>query len=187
MTLCPLNVSFTAKWSPNDTWTEAYVGVRRLVYDILPRTLAEQQVEDAALCQLALVGANHLVEVALGQVLRPFSAKAIQGFTLKDLEGATYFHMLSRWLPKMTGKNVDLSAQPFRSSEALRKRRNETVHKSSALATVAMARAALFSAVETSQAIYLHTGESFPYSSVLTEHPLFDEKWFSDIHMPPAI
>ncbi len=95
--------------------------------------------------------------------------------------------MLSLWLSKMTGKSVDLSAQPFRSSEALRKRRNETVHKSSALATVPMARAALFSAVETSQAIYLHTGERFPYSSVLTEHPLFDEEWFSDVHMPPAI
>ncbi|WP_298218041.1 hypothetical protein [Halothiobacillus sp.] len=187
MTLRPLNVSFTVKWSQNDTWTEAYLGVRRLVYDILPQTVAEQRVADAALCQLALVGANHLVEVTLGQVLRSFSAQAIQGFTTEDLERASYYNMLSQWLPKMTGKTVDLSAQPFRSSEALRKRRNETVHKSSALATVQMARAALFSAVQTSQTIYLHTGEGFPYLSVLTEHPLFDEEWFSDVNMPPVI
>lgn len=187
MTLRPLNVSFSIRWSSNDTWSEAYVGVRRLVYDILPPSHAEQQLEDSAFCQLALIGANHLVEVALGQLLRPFTARGVEGLTPEALEKATYFQMLTQWVPMVTGKRVDTNSQPFRSAEALRKRRNDTVHKSSALASVPMARAALFSAVQACQAIYQHAGESFPYSAVLSEHPLMHADWFSDVRMPPAI
>lgn len=163
------------------------MGVRRLIHEILPKTIAEQRVEDSALCQLALVGANHLVEVALGQLLRSFAEQELERFSAESLEKATYFEMLTQWLPKMAGKSLDLKAQPFLSSEALRKRRNETVHKSSALATAPMARSALFSAVAACRSIYEHSGQEFPYAEALEEHPIPQEEWFSNVQMPLAI
>jgi hypothetical protein len=185
MPLKPVSASFTIKWSVHDSWSELYVGIRRLVYAILPPDVASQTAEDSALCQLALVGASSLMEVALFKLLQPFAATGKAGLTQKKLENAGYADMLGI-LEEVTGTPLDRTVQPLRSTEALRKRRNQTIHKSSALATVPMARAALFSAVEGCRHTYSHAGLTFPYESFLVEYPIPHEPWFSDVPLPPA-
>ena len=99
------------------------------------------------------------------------------------LENAGYAEMLE-YLEKVTGKPLHRDEQPFKSTETLRKRRNATIHKSSAIATVPMVRAALFSAVEGCRHTYLHAGIMFPYESFLAEYPIPSESWFSDVPLP---
>ena len=63
--------SVSLSWSIHDSWTEAFVGTRKLVYELLPSTTFSAKAEDGALCQLALVGANHLMEIAIYKILLP--------------------------------------------------------------------------------------------------------------------
>ena len=183
MTHRSVSASFTIKWSVHDSWSELYVGIRRVVYSLLPADIASQTPEDSALCQLGLVGASNLVEVALFKLLQPFAASGAGGLTPKKLENAGYAEMLE-YLEKVTGKPLHRDEQPFKSTETLRKRRNATIHKSSAIATVPMVRAALFSAVEGCRRIYLHAGIMFPYESFLAKYPIPSESWFSDVPLP---
>jgi hypothetical protein len=167
--------SFTGSWSVHDSWSEAFVGIRRLVYELLPQPSVRQSAEDGALCQLALIGSNHLMEVALYKLLQPFtlaSSGGIASLTAALLDEASYHHMLSRWLPAACGKHVDLQAQPYKSTEALRRRRNAVVHKSSAPTTVPMARAALFSSIQGCRAVFAHAGVAFPYEGFIQKSGL---------------
>lgn len=185
MPLRPLHVTFTAKWSIHDSWSEAYVGIRRLVYEILPPSISEQNAKDGALCQLALVGANHLMEIALAKLLQPYIGKT-EAFTQLKFDEASYWLGLTRWVPELSGMPVLLDGEPFVSTERLRHRRNATVHKTSALATVPMARSALFSATEGAKTLYSHFGLEFPYQAFLTEYPLPNETPFSQVIFPPS-
>lgn len=169
----------------HDSWSEAYVGTRRLTYDILPPPTERQKAEDGALCQLALVGANHLMEVGLATLLRP-RIGVNPSFTKTKYEEASYWCALSRWVPVVSGKSLALDVEPFLSTERLRTRRNATTHKSSALATVAMARSALFSAVEGTRALHAHFGVAFPYERFFAKHPLPVEPPFSTVPYPPG-
>lgn len=187
MSLRSVSSSCTTSWSIHDSWSESYVGVRHLVYDLLPPISVKTSAEDSALCQLALVGGNHLVEVALYKLLQPFAAAGNGGMdalTKALLEEASYHQMLTRWLPAVSGSSADLQAQPFKSTESLRRRRNATVHKSSAFATVQMARSALFSAVQGCHALFFHASVEFPYESFLVKWPLPQEPWFSEVPHP---
>ena len=188
MPLVPVSASFTMTWLIHDSWTESYVGVRRIAYEILPPPSAKQTAEDGALCQLALVGANHLMEVALFKILRPHAQATgtVAQLTEALLEEASYFQMLTRWIPAVSSKRLDLSAEPFLSTERLRKRRNNTIHKTSALATVQMARSALYSAVEASKELYMHAGAPFPYDAHLAKYPQAHESHFSTVPFPPG-
>lgn len=185
MPLKPVSANFAIKWSVHDSWSELYVGVRRLVYTILPANIASQAAEDSALCQLALVGASSLMEIALFKLLQPVAIAGKAGLSQKKLENAGYAEMLKN-LEDVTGKPLDRGVQPLKSTEALRKRRNQTIHKSSALATVPMAHSALFSAVEGCRRIYSHAGLTFTCESFLVEYPIPPEPWFSDVPLPPA-
>lgn len=186
MPLKTISTDFTIRWSVHDSWSELYVGVRRLIYQILPKDIASQNADYSALCQLGLVGASNLVEVGLYKLLQPFASAGSGGLTLKKLEKAGYADMLEM-LEKVTGKPLEREAQPVKSTESLRKRRNQTVHKSSALATVPMARAALFSAVAGCRHLYAHAGVPFPYASFLSDSPIPLEAWFSEVPTPPVI
>jgi hypothetical protein len=185
MSLRPVHASFTISWLTHDSWSEAYVGTRRLVYDILPPSIAQQTAEDAALCQLSLIGANHLMEVALARLLKPF-ASTHPTFTTRKYKEASYWLALSHWVPALSGMPLLLDAEPFSSTERLRVRRNATAHKSSALATVPMARSALFSAVEGSKALYAHFGVEFPYELFFSKFPCPSEQPFSTVPFPPS-
>jgi len=161
------------------------VGTRRLVYDILPLSITEQTAEDGALCQLAIVGANHLMEVGLAKLLRSFAGKH-PAFTNRKYEEASYWLSLSHWVEEVTGLPLFLNEEPFLSTERLRMRRNATTHKSSALATVLMARSALFSAVEGTKALHAHFGVPFPYEPFIEKYPMPCEQPFSSVPFPPG-
>ena len=186
MPLQPVYASFTVSWLSHDSWSEAYVGTRRLVYDILPSSIPEQTAEDGALCQLAIVGANHLMEVGLAKLLHSFVGTH-STFTNKKYEEASYWLSLSHWVAELTGVPLLLNEEPFLSTERLRIRRNATTHKSSALATVLMARSALFSAVEGTKALYAHFGVRFPYEPFMEKYPVPREQPFSSVLFPPDI
>lgn len=57
-------------WDVHDVWTEAYVGVRHVIYSLLPPPGRKLTPELLALCQLGLIGANHLLEVGLYRFLQ---------------------------------------------------------------------------------------------------------------------
>lgn len=189
MSLQSVSSTLTISWSIHDSWSEAFVGARRLVYELLPQPNERQSAEDGALCQLALVGSNHLMEVALYKLLQPFAAASGSGvasLTAALLEEASYHQMLTRWLPAACGKAVDVQAQPYKSTEALRRRRNAVVHKSSAPTTIPMARAALFSSVQGCRALFAHAGVAFPYEGFIQKSSLPNEAWFSEVPLPPG-
>ena len=179
----PLSVGFTVRWHAHDSWSELYVGIRRLVYEILPVDIASHRAEDSALCQLAVVGANSLMEVCLYKLLQSYTADATRGLSPPKLDKAGYADMV-KYLESIVGKPMDYSAQPLISTEVLRLRRNATIHKTSALATGPMACSALFSAVEGCRHIYAHAGQPFPWEAYLVDTPLPVERWFSDVSVP---
>ncbi|MBU0538387.1 MAG: hypothetical protein KKG00_00550 [Bacteroidetes bacterium] len=103
----------------------------------------------------------------------------------RKYEGASFKKALEEWPEIITGAKFDLTQEPFKSADHLRARRNATVHKSSALASLEMARSALFSAVEASKTISDNfLGENgFKYNSVLYKYPLQQEQWFSQVQL----
>jgi hypothetical protein len=178
--------SATFSWLNHDSWSEAYVGTRKLAYELLPSTQSSVKAVDGALCQLALIGANHLMEIALYKILQPHAnaTGTVSSLTEKKLADASYNLMLTKWLPDIAGNETNLTIEPLLSTERLRHRRNATAHKSSALATVEMARSALFSAVQGSYALFALSGTKFPYEPFMQKYPLHDEPWFSSIKFP---
>jgi hypothetical protein len=158
----------------HDAWTETYVGVHRIAFELLPERLKEQ---DVALCKLAIVGAHHMMEVALFRLLGP---RAGARFTAKKLGGSTFSDALTKLTPMVVGA-IDLSQEPFTSTERVRHRRNETVHHLSAGATRAMARSALHSATEGTRALYAHFQVDFPYQPFLDKWPAPSQPHFSAV------
>ena len=178
--------SATFSWLNHDSWSEAYVGTRKLAYELLPPPPSSVKAVEGALCQLALIGANHLMEIALYKILQPH-AKATgttSSLTEKKLAEASYYLMLTKWLSEIAGNEANLTIEPLLSTERLRHRRNDTVHKSSALASVVMARSALYSAVQGTYALYALSGTKFPYEPFMQKYPLHEEPWFSSIKFP---
>lgn len=186
MPLKPLDKAFTISHLNHDAWTESYIGTRKLIYEVLPAKSNNLTEENTALCQLAVVGANHMMEVALFGLIRPYIGSQLPDFTItqKEFEKAAYHHALTNWISPITGSPLNLNAEPFLSTELLRKRRNDTIHKSSAIATVEMAKAALYSAVEGTKALYEHFGKTFKYKPFLEKYPVHLEPMFSVIQLP---
>ncbi len=181
MPLQPLHVSVSSIWLVHDAWSEAYIGTRRLIYDILPATVAQQSAEDGAMCKLALIGANHMMEVALFGLLKPYVGQSISSAQYKD---TNYAAAMKSLVEPVSGTPLDLSVEPYLSTDRLRRRRNETIHSSSKVATVAMSRCALFSAVQGTRALFSHFGVSFRYDEVLKKYPLYPELPFSGVPYP---
>ncbi|SEA12299.1 hypothetical protein SAMN05660420_01287 [Desulfuromusa kysingii] len=186
MPLQPLDKTFKIAWLNHDSWTESYIGTRKLVYEVLPAKNNDLTEETSALCQLAVVGANHMMEVALFGLIRPHIGSQLPDFSItqKQFDNGGYHKALTNWVEPITGSPLDLSAEPFLSTELLRKRRNDTVHKSSAIATVEMARAALYSAVEGTKALYTHFGNQSKYRPFLEKYPVHQEPMFSSVQLP---
>jgi hypothetical protein len=130
---------------------------------------------------MAIVGANHLMEVALFGLLKPYVNAANESFSItqEQFERVGYYEALTDWVLSATGRTIDLTLEPFLSTELLRKRRNATVHKPSAIATSEMARSALFSAVQGSKELYNHFGITFRYIPFIQQYTLPDAPPFS--------
>ena len=133
-----------------------------------------------------MIGANQMMEIALYSLIRPHTLTMGAVSTLGQalLEEASHYHMLTKWLPALVGRPLDLSVEPFLSTEKLRRRRNDTIHKTSAVATMAMARSAVYSAVEGTKALYQHAGVQFPYEPFLQRYPLDQQDLFSSVRHP---
>lgn len=170
--------STTIKWSSGGRWIEAFVGVHYLVYSVLPEHTHETSYEHGALCQLGLIGSQVLIEITLGELLEPYvtNQNAESNFSLKKFQDTNFSKLRDKWISALTNySNLnpnDTPFEPFISAEKLLKLRNGSAHKSSDVVTVEMARSALFTAVETSKALYSHFDRSFPYQEILEEYPL---------------
>lgn len=186
MALTKVYASVTTSFLSHDSWSESYIGIRRIAYEILPSPPLPQCADDGALCRLALVGANHLVEVALFKVLLSETKSGKYGaqFSEAKIADVSYWEMLTKWMPQIFGIEIDVKSEPFLSSERLRKRRNDTIHKISSIATVQMARSALYSAVQTSREIYKYAGTSFPYEVHVNRYAQVEEPLFSSVSFP---
>lgn len=92
--------------------------------------------------------------------------------------------MLAEWTPELAGWTPDLSSPPFKCTERLRKRRNDTVHKTSAKANVPMCRSAIYSSVDAARELWRRSRESFPYESFLVKYPVPTERPFSEVAYP---
>jgi hypothetical protein len=77
-------------------------------------------------------------------------------------------------------------SEPYISIDRLRLRRNETIHKKSALSSLKMARSAVYTAVTASKEIYQHFNKNaaFTYEPVLKKYPLGIFPLFSEIIYP---
>jgi hypothetical protein len=186
MTRHTVSSSTSGSWSIHDTWTQAFVGTRHLVYELLPAPGARLQIEMHALCQLALISSNHLMEIAVHKLLLPHTVAGgkFSSLTKSLLEEESYFKMLNRWVPAATSIPLNLALDPLLSTELLRKRRNATIHKSSASADVQMARSALSAAVTGTRSLYAHFAVAFPYEGFMTQYPLPSEPAFSQLKLP---
>jgi len=98
-----------------------------------------------------------------------------------------FSRVLSTWPQRLVKPAFDLTVEPFKSIEALRKQRNRTVHAESALVSLPMARSALHSAVEGSRAITDHLlgTHAFAYDRVLAKYPLNSQLPFSAVSAGP--
>ena len=180
----------TIGWLNHDAWSEMFVACRRLVCEVLPSPELKQSAKDGGLCQLAIVGAHHMMEVALFSLLRQFvPINDASGKTLTESGFARlhYYEAISHWVPLVVGSSLPLISEPFLSTERLRQQRNDTTHKGSALATTAMARSALASSVLGTKALFLHFNKPFPYGTFLQKYPPPDAEYFSRVITPVAI
>lgn len=173
---------FSVSYDVHDAWTQAYVGVRHLIYELLPPPGRKLSIEHQAMCQLALVGANHLMEVALYRYLesRPKHAR-LNDRKKTELRKATYAAMLQTWIAELADWSPALDSPPFQCTERLRRRRNDTVHKTPATANVPMCRSAIFSAVTGTRTMWKISGEAFPYQGFLDKYPIPVERPFSKV------
>ena len=176
------SATLQVSYDVHDAWTQAYVGVRHLIYELLPPPGRKLSIEHQAMCQLALVGANHLMEVGLYRYLesRPKHA-TLTDRKKTEVRKATYSDMLQIWIQELAGWPPALDSPPYQCTEKLRRRRNDTVHKTSASANVPMCRSAIFSAVEGTSTLWQRSGEPFPYKEFLEKYPIPIERLFSKV------
>lgn len=174
-------------WINLDAWSETYIGAHWLVKNELPAYQYQADVHHGPLSQMVLLASHQLVEIIFFQCVkfvidsRPGQFVEIE----KTYSKASFGHALEKWPETLTGAPLDLALEPLNSVRRLKDQRNATVHKSSALTSLEMARSALFSAVEASKSIAEHfMGESgFKYEPVLQKYPLQKEQWFSQVQL----
>jgi hypothetical protein len=183
-----LTREFTSKNLNLDAWGGAYVGAHWLVTNELPDKHWEADVRHHALAQLVVVASHHLVEVMLFKVLEEKLESSPDQYLdeRKKFKRATFGSVKDKWSGDILDGGLEWEAEPFKSAIKLSQRRNATIHKQAALATLEMARSALFTAVETSKAIDKHFNEHRPfrYAQVLEKYPVKVEPMFSELEFP---
>lgn len=175
-----IGIQLSISWLNHSPWTEKYVGLRKLSIEKIPDKIHQMEAEHSTICHSIIIGSNQLIEMAFFQIIKNHIGIEI---TQKDYDSS--FYQGIKTLPqKITKKPINLQEEPFLSMDKLRKRRNETVHKKAAVADVIMARSALYTAVETVKAIYLHFNQKFPYGIFLDNYPLDENILFSKVVYP---
>jgi len=162
-----------------------YVGAHWAVTKELPPKQYQFDLHHGPLCQMVLVSAHHLVELMLFSCVESI-LKANPGSHPnheKRYPKATFHEVFHEWPSDLIGNPFNIEVEPLKSASALHLRRNATIHKSSALASLQIAKSALFSAVEASKKIYESTTGvgQFKYQNVLDKYPIDTEQWFSEV------
>jgi hypothetical protein len=187
-----VTASHTSSWLNLDSWSETYVGARWLVENVLPEKQHQSSPEHGPISQMALLASHHMIEVMLFSCLK----KQIEELSLPDSEIETKIRKLDKmrfheafteWeklVPSMGCFVYD--SEPYISIDRLRLRRNETIHKKSALSSLKMARSAVYTAVTASKEIYQHFNKNaaFTYEPVLKKYPLGIFPLFGEIIYP---
>ena len=182
-------------WINHSLWSEIFVGLHKIVYQLLPQHQHEMTIEDSALSRLVIISSHQLMEIALFDLINESINKITEeNISLKAIQETNYFKAFIEiengskvgkpWIRQITGIAIDPLQEPFLSTEKVRKRRNSTIHKDSALANVEMARSALYSEVMGAKALYSHFNEAFPYEKALEKYPLETHKLLSEIVYP---
>jgi hypothetical protein len=174
----------TSGWLSLDAWSETYIAAHWLLNE-LPAHNYQSAVHHGPLSQMVLIAAHQLVEIMFFQCVKNLTSESPEKFKEieRKYENTSFKKALECWPEIMTGTKLDLIQEPLKSADHLRARRNATVHKSSALTSIEMAKSALYSAVEASKYISNHfLGENqFKYNLVIYKHPLKQEQWFSEV------
>lgn len=177
---------FSIGWLNLDDWSTTYVGAHWLSTDELPAKQYQTSPRHGPLSQLLLISAHHLVEVMFFRCVSSIlnASPGVFAGVEKKYEKKVFTDAVKEWPVALVGHPFDISQEPFNSMMRLKDRRNATIHKESALASLDMARSALFSAVQASRAISEHllgVGSFDKYEAVLQKYPLPSEPWFSDV------
>ncbi len=167
-----------------DTWSELYVGVRHICYELLPEHQYSCAPKEVALSAIAIVVSNQLMEIAIYNILSELSRQSELNICFTELEDMSYYKMICKILPMVAKQPRILTEEPFLSTERLRRRRNCTAHKVVLPVTLEMARSALFSSVQGVKELYQICDRPFPYDEVLKKYPYKTEEWFSSIDYP---
>ena len=180
-----VSTSVRIGWLNLDWWTSPYVGAHWLATEELPDQQWQAKPHHGALSQLLLISSHHLVELMLFRCIREVLDSAPGKFASLEerLPRATFEQAFNKWPQQLGYAPFDVSIQPYAAIKRLQERRNATIHKDSALATLSMAKSALFTAVEGSRAIALHFrgANGFPYQPVLQKYPLPEQPWFTEV------
>lgn len=181
----PLSTSISIGFLSLDWWSNPYVGAHWLAMQGLPDKQWQAEPHHGPLSQLLLLASHQLVELMLfrciGEVLTANSGKFPKHE--KKLPFARFEEAFQVWPSELGFAPFNLDIQPFASIKRLQERRNATIHKDAALASIEMGRSALHSAVEASRSIALHFRgqDGFPYERVLNKYQLPIQPWFTDV------
>ncbi|SEP56318.1 hypothetical protein SAMN05421693_10110 [Ectothiorhodospira magna] len=177
-------------WLNLDAWSEMYVGLHWMVTHELPERHYETAPRHGPLSKLVLLGSHHLIEVMLFKCIRRILDNSAGAHPDLDhrYDRVQFLDAFSKWPERLVGSPFDDESEPFKSVLTLSRRRNATIHKESALTTLDMARAALYTAVYASEAIERHLlgSKNFKYERVLKKYPLPSGQWFSEVKLIDA-
>lgn len=170
-----------------DAWSEMYIAVRWIVTEELPEFHYQTKPHHSSLAQLALIGSCQLMEVMFFSSVRKWlSDNQEVSYGIQEGYSKVGFRTaLNEWPVILFGRKFEFDTEPFRSAEKLIKRRNSTVHKTSSLTSLEMARSALYTGVLASREMYgyFYSEKEFRYEKVLQKYPLPDSKLFYDVEL----
>lgn len=180
-----ISSSTSIGWLNLDWWSTPYVGAHWIATKELPEQQWQTQLHHEPLSQLLLIASHHLVELMLFHCIREVLEAKPGMFPKheKRLPCARFGEVFTVWPKELGYGSFDMQAQPYSSIKRLQDRRNDTIHKNSALTSLAMAKSALYSAVEGARGIALHFRgtDGFPYDRVLEKYSLHTQPWFTDV------
>lgn len=182
--------SASSGWLNLDIWSEPYIGAYWIVKNELPKNQYECSTHHGPLSQMVLITSHHLNEVIFFQCVHEIINKSPNKYPsiMENIERAKFRKSLEKWPSILVGKPFNLEEEPYSSVIRLAERRNETIHKESALTSLEMARSALYSACVSSEAIAKHLlGEQgFKYSKILQKYKLEPVEMFSKVVFPES-
>ncbi|RRS07227.1 hypothetical protein EAG18_18400 [Pseudoalteromonas sp. J010] len=182
-----MDTSSKIGWQNLDVWSETYIAARWIVEDKLPEKQYQAEVVDGPLSQMVLVSSHQLVEIMLFKCIKQNLKDTGKWNDVMEtvLLKLNFNEAFNKWPKLILGKAFPKKVQPFTAALILAQRRNATVHSESALTTLEMAKAALYTGLMASRAIEEHfSGMPFSYEEVISKYPISDSELLSNSMYP---